>query len=151
MSDWIREAILDRLHGKHIHLEPLAVVDGISETDALKTPYSGGRSSLELLFHIVFWLEFSLGLLDGKVMEYRKDVDWETNGVSWGNLKERFIKGLTRLEFIAENWELDTDLDISDELKTCVGAEVLGVIQHTSYHLGQIVFTRRALGLWTRK
>ena len=151
MSDWIREAILDRLHGKHIHVNPLVAVDGLSESDAIKQPFTDGRSPYELVFHIVFWLEYSLDLMNGTIVVYKQGMSWETGESSWAELVDRFSKSMSRLEFIAENWDLDEEVRISDDLSTCVGAEILGSIQHTSYHLGQLVATRRAICLWSRK
>ena len=150
MSDWVREAILDRIKGTHMHVDPVVAVDGLSGDNALKLPFPNGRSLYELLFHIVFWLEYSLGLMSGEVYVFEKGMDWMTGKSNWDDLVNRFTKSISRLEFIAEDWDLDSKVRISDELDTCVGAEVLGVIQHTSYHLGQIVSTRRALGLWSR-
>ena len=151
MSDWVREAINDRLHGKHIHVDPMVAIEGLSEGDALKQPFPGGRSSLELLFHIVFWLEYSLDLMSGTVGDYEKGMDWDTGESSWVDLVDKFSKDMSRLESIATSWDLNEEVKISDDLITCVGAEVLGTIQHTSYHLGQIVSARRALGLWPRE
>jgi len=151
MSDWVRDAVLDRIQGTHIHVDPMVAVEEISKDDAIKHPFPDGRSLHELLFHIVFWLEYSIGLMSGVVEVFEKDMDWEAGESNWDDLVDRFSKGMSRLEFIAESWDLDSEVKISDELGTCVGAEVLGVIQHTSYHLGQIVSARRALGLWSRK
>ena len=141
---------MDRIHGVHIHVDPMVAVDGLSETDASKPPFPDGRSLHELLFHIVFWLEYSLSLLSGEVGDFEKGMDWMAGGSNWGDLVDRFTKGIYRLENIAENWDLKSEVMISDELSTCVGAEVLRVVQHTSYHLGQILSARRALGLWSK-
>jgi uncharacterized damage-inducible protein DinB len=150
MAEWIREALIDRLHGLHIHVDPMVAVDDLRDSDAEKHPFEGGRSPLDLLFHMVYWMEFSLDLIGGEQPEYAKDADWDTGEEDWNSLVERFRKGLSNLEFMAENWELDDIVKISDELVTSVGAELIGAIQHISYHLGQLVTARRALGLWRR-
>jgi len=51
---------------------------------------------------------------------------------------------------MAENWLLEDKVKVSDEIVTCVGAELMGAIQHTSYHIGQLVAARRELGAWSR-
>lgn len=132
-------------------MDPLIAVDEVNNANAKMKPFDGGRSLRELLFHVVFWQDYSLALLGGGVGDFVKGVDWDVGDQSWSDLVERFRNGLSRLEFIAENWELDDEINISDDLKTCVGAEILGTIQHTSYHLGQIVVARRALELWGRE
>jgi hypothetical protein len=151
MVKWLREAIIHRLHGVNIHVNPSSAVDGITSEDSIRVPFPGGRSPRELLFHIVFWQEYSLILLNGGIGEFTRGMDWNTGNDSWETLIERFENGLSRLEFIAENWELDREVRITEDIVTCVGAEVLGTIQHTSYHLGQLVMSRRALGLWPRE
>lgn len=147
MCEWVRQSIIDRLNGRHIHLRPYAAVEGLSAAEAKKS-IKASRSVHELLYHIVYWLEYSLALLAGKVVEHVEDADWAFEESSWEDLLARFIMGKTRLEYIAENWDLDMEVRISDESATCVGAELLGVIQHNSYHLGQIISARRVLGLW---
>ncbi|MBD3172243.1 hypothetical protein GF326_07205 [Candidatus Bathyarchaeota archaeon] len=150
MCEWVRQSIIDRLNGRHIHLRPYAAFEGLSSAEAKKT-VKGTRSVLELLYHIVYWLEYSLALLRSKEVEHVEDADWDIEKSSWEDLLARFIMGKSRLEFIAENWDLDREVRISDGSVTCVGAELLGVIQHNSYHLGQIISTRRVLGLWPKK
>ena len=48
---------------------------------------------------------------------------------------KRFINGLSSHKFITENWKLDDETMISDDLDTSVGAEVFGIVQYKSYHL----------------
>lgn len=151
MNDWVLGAIVDRIHGTHIHVEPMIAIDGLESEDAAKAPFPDGRSPRELLYHIVFWQDFSLNLLNGEAGEFTKGADWAVGDTKWTSLIERFKDGLSRLEFITENWDLDDEVRSSDALTICVGAEVLGTIQHTSYHLGQLVSARRALGLWRRE
>ncbi|TRO50852.1 DinB family protein [Candidatus Bathyarchaeota archaeon] len=150
MSEWIRSALIDRLHGAHIHVDPMVAVDGLSEEDAVRHPFEGGRSPMELVYHMIYWMEFSMDLIGGEPPEYIEGSDWENGEENWGSLVERFRKDLSNMEFMAENWELKDTVKISDELATFVGAEIIGAIQHTSYHLGQLVAARRAIGAWPR-
>ena len=66
-------------------------------------------------------------------------------------LIERLGAGLSGLLFIAESWELEDEVKITEELSTTVGAELFGIAQHTSYHIGQLVTTRKTLGKWSRE
>ena len=151
MNGWIREVIFERLHGKHIHIEPIIAVEDLSDIDAKRSISLYGKSIYELLFHIVFWLEYSVDLINGEDKDFKKGMDWETDQISWYFLLEKFTKGISNLELIVKNWDLDAKLRINEELETYVAAEVLGIIQHTSYHLGQIVYARRVLGLWPQR
>ena len=150
MSSWIREAIIDRIHGTNIHIDPIVALDGLDSDNATNIPFTGGKSPIELLFHVVFWLDFSLSLMCGEKKKYAEGIDWDLKNTNWNELVNRFCISLSRLEFIAENWDLDDVVWINDELSTYIGAEILGAIQHTSYHIGQIVMARRALNLWPR-
>jgi hypothetical protein len=150
MSEWIRYALINRLHGAHIHVDPMVAVDGLSEQDAVRRPFEGSHSPFELLFHMIYWMEFSMDLIGGENPEYIKNTDWYIDGETWVSLVERFGKDLSNMEFMAEYLGLEDKVRISDEVVTCVGAELLGAIQHTSYHLGQLVAARRELGAWSR-
>lgn len=146
--DWFRRALLNRLHGKHIHIEPIEALKKINCTDSVKIPFRGGRSVGELLFHINWWQDFSLGLINGIISEYIDGVDWSTGNVDWSELVERFTLGFNELKEIVENRVLDDIVEVSDGIVTTVGAEVLGISQHTSYHLGQVVYVCHALDIW---
>lgn len=147
---WVRAALVNRIHGVHIHVDPMVALDGMKADDAVML-LEGSRSLLELLFHIVYWMEFSLELMKGKIGEHSGDSDWDIGGESWDTLVERARSGFSMLEFMAENWELDRTVRVGDGIKTTVGAELMGVVQHTSYHIGQFVAARKALGLWDKE
>ena len=106
MNGWIREMILERLHGKHIHIEPIIAVEDLSDTDAMRSISLNDKSIYELLFHIVFWLEYSVDLINGEVKDFKKGMDWETDQISWYTLIEKFTKGISNLESIVKNWDL---------------------------------------------
>jgi hypothetical protein len=89
-------------------------------------------------------------MLKGTVGEVKKGTDWEVGERTWEGLVERLNTGLSGLLDIPKNGDLDNEIKITEEHSTCVGAELIGIAQHTSYHLGQLVTTRRALGKWSR-
>jgi hypothetical protein len=151
MTEWIRETIIDHLHGKHLHVDPLIAVEGLSENEAMKKVSLNGFSIFELLFHIVFWLDYSLNLINGEINDFEKGIDWDIRGSSWDRLLEKYAKSLFQLESITKVFDLNSTLRINENLETSVGAEVLGTIQHMSYHLGQIVYVRRVLDLWPQR
>ena len=64
-----------------------------------------------------------------------------------------------RFPSAAQGWDLmgaplalpaDKEIKITEKVSTSVGPALLGISQHTSYHLGQLVTTRKALGKWSR-
>lgn len=147
---WVRKAIIDRLKAHHMHVHPSIALEGLSEEESSREPYEGSRSPKELLFHIVFWQNYTWDLLKGTARKFERDTDWNVGSRTWGELVEQFDKGLSGLLFIAENWDLNKEIKINEKVSISVGAELLGIAQHNSYHIGQIVTIRRALGRWIR-
>lgn len=150
MREWIRKASMDRLNAVHMHVDPRVAVDGLTEEEAQMVPYEGGRSPKELLHHIIFWQDYVLDMLKGTAPEFKKGSDWEVGSNTWVNLVERFEAGLSGFLSIAKNRDLEEEIKVSETYSTNVGAELLGISQHSSYHLGQLVTTRKALGKWSR-
>ena len=82
--------------------------------------------------------------------EVKKGSDWDVGSATWDGLVERFNTDLDGLLAIAANWDMDKEIKITEKVSTSVGPALLGISQHTSYHLGQLVTTRKALGKWSR-
>jgi hypothetical protein len=148
MAEWVRKTAIDRLNSLHMHVDPRVAVKEMTEEESREVPYEGGRSPKELLYHIVFWQDYVWDMIRGTTPAFKKGSDWKVGSETWEWLVERLEAGLSGLLFIAENWELDEEVKINDEHSTTVGAELIGIAQHTSYHVGQLVTTRRALGKW---
>ncbi len=150
MREWVRKAVMDRLNAVHMHVDAKTVIDGLTEEEAQKVPYEGGRSPKEFLHHIVFWQDYVWEVLKGNVPESGEGMDWDVGSKTYESLIERFNEGLSGLLSIAENADLDGKIKVTEKYTARVGAELLGISQHTSYHLGQLVTTRKALGKWSK-
>jgi uncharacterized damage-inducible protein DinB len=149
----IREMLLSGLHGKHAHIEPKKALIGLSHEDAMIRPSKGAFSSWELLFHIVFWQDYSLNLMKGNPIKFHTGIDWPSSHVSlnWSELVERFVNGLQEIEKIINTWDLNKQIQYKEEdpnAVTTIARELMVVIQHNSYHIGQIIATRRIQGTW---
>ena len=73
-----------------------------------------------------------------------KDMEDDANFVG---LTEKFIDGLKTAEELMDSIDLFKKITLWEEL---TGFEaLLGLLQHNSYHLGQIITTRKNLGFWT--
>ena len=150
MSEWVRKAVIDRLNAVHMHVDAKVAIEGLSDEEAKMGPYEGGRSPKEFLYHIVFWQDFEYDMLRGTVHEVKKGSDWDVGSETWDGLVERFNIGLEGLLSIATNWDMDKEIKITETVSTRVGPALLGISQHTSYPLGQLVTTRKALGKWSK-
>jgi hypothetical protein len=148
MSEWVRKTIMDRLNAVHMHVNPRVAVEGLTDEEARMVPYEGGRSPKELLYHIVFWQDYVWDVLKGKLPESKEGADWDVGSETWDSLVERLNVGLSGLMSIAEKGDLDGEIKVTEKYTARIGAELLGISQHSSYHLGQLVTTRKALGKW---
>jgi len=146
------------INGFLTHLEPMKAVEGLTPTTARKKPSNKYHSCWELLHHTVVWQDILLKNIDGKF------IDWSTisNEDNWpsdeylskdDNFIELVKKFKKNLEVAATKLE---KIDIMKGIK--IGPEhtpdvtyfrlFLVFLQHTSYHLGQMVTTRKLLGDW---
>jgi len=141
------ERLVKLLHGIHIHVDPLKALEGLPEDQATAEPWPEARSPYQLLTHMVYWQDYSLALIEGTPHQHEEGRDWEPTGETWRELTNRFKAGLESLERHASG-KPDRRLEVAEGLSTTVAAEIMGVAQHNSYHLGQLVQARKALGSW---
>ncbi len=158
MREQLIKDLSSGINGFLTHLEPKKAVEGLTPTIARKKPSNKYHSCWELLHHTVFWQDILLKNLDGKVL------DWSTisNEENWPsdeylNKDDNFIELIKKLN---KNLEIGAkkleEIDLMKGIK--IGPEhtpdvtyfrlFLVFLQHTSYHLGQIVTTRKLLGDW---
>ena len=145
------------LTGDLTHLKPMKAVEGLTPTTARKKPSNKYHSCWDLLHHTVIWQDILLRSLDGEYIDWTKlNVEnWPSNE----SLSEddNFIELVKKLN---KNLEIATSkLEKIDLMKVIKIGPVhtpdvtyfrlfLVFLQHTSYHLGQMVTTRKLLGDW---
>ncbi|MFX1344422.1 MAG: DinB family protein [Promethearchaeota archaeon] len=158
MSDQLIKDLSSGINGFLTHLEPMKAVEGLAPLNARKKPLNKYHSCWELLHHTVYWQDILLKHLDGKTIDWSKlnpEDNWPTN--EYLSRDENFIELVKRFK---KNLELAaTKLEKVDLMKGVkIGSEhtpdvtyfrlFLVFLQHTSYHLGQMVTTRKLLGEW---
>ena len=145
-------ALKNSLHGKYIHIDPLKALQNLTPDMAVKKPEKSGHSCWDILHHIVFWQDLMLEAIRGS-----EKVNWPENNEpswpsnienddDWDELLERFRVGLE------ESYKMTENIDSLDELpgwpKVPIFRALMVLGQHNAYHIGEIVATRQALGLW---
>jgi len=153
MNEIIAEIIRRSLHGKDAHIDPLKALKGLTAEMARKRPSPSSHSCWELLHHIVMWQSVCIDAIKGK------EVDWEaaqrkewpsqermTDAAQWDNLVAKFERGLEEASQLVERVDLAKPIPAWGDAPTFQVLMVL--VQHNSYHIGQIVATRIALGYW---
>jgi len=146
-------ALKNSIKGQHIHVDPMESLKNLTPEMAAKLPEHSEHSCWHILYHIVFWQDLMLEALRGKT-----DVEWPknnepswlkelpTDGKKWDELVERFKLGLEEGYKMTENIESLEDLPAWPKVPAFRGLMVFG--QHNTYHIGEIVATRQALGYW---
>ncbi|MFW9875457.1 MAG: DinB family protein [Candidatus Thorarchaeota archaeon] len=147
------------LIGELTHLHPKRAVEGLTPAIARKKPTNLDHSCWDLLHHTVFWQDILLKNLEGEFMNWYPphEKNWPSkeylsNDDNFSGLIDKFNMNL---EIAVKKLE---NIDLVDRIK--IGAPLspdatyfrilLVFLQHTSYHLGQLVTTRKLLGDWKR-
>jgi uncharacterized damage-inducible protein DinB len=150
----IVKMILKGLEGKNTHLPPSKALEGLTPKIARKTPINDDHSSWELLHHIVVWQEGIIEAINGKKVDWQaisKNNNWPTeeyvsDDVNFLNLVDKFTKGLLQAKELAKTVDLTKSMPAWGDAPVLQAFFVL--LQHNSYHLGQIVVVRKQLGNW---
>lgn len=127
----------------------MAILEGVTATQAAARPLNGGHSIWELVLHIAAWEQAGVRRLGGDRAALSDTEDWptvsDTSEPAWEQTKETLRAG--HGEFEAAISKLDDsrlDQPIVEGLAT-VYVTLHGIIQHTLYHAGQIAILKKAL------
>ena len=158
MKEQLMKDLSSGLTGNLTHLKPMKEVEGLTPDTARKKPSNKYHSCWELLHHTVYWQEILLKNLDGKIIDWSKisnEDNWPSD--EYLNKDNNFIELVKKLN---KNLEIAaTKLEKIDLMNGIKIGPVhtpdvtyfrlfLVFLQHTSYHLGQMVTTRKLLGDW---
>jgi uncharacterized damage-inducible protein DinB len=153
MFEIMETAFKRSLRGKHVHMDPLKALDGLTPESARMIPPKGIHSCWHILHHIVYWQELMLAAIKQEKVSWPKNNDesWPTKDTleeseNWGKLVERFEKGLIEADKLTETVESTEDLPAWPKVPPF--SAFLVFTQHNSFHIGEIVATRQALGIW---
>jgi hypothetical protein len=141
------------LIAKAAYAEPKNIIAGIPFELATVRPHGLPHSLYEELWHIDYWLSFSLALLRGEnpVLPAHSLEGFPTdNGVlsetSWQVLLHHIWVGLDAAVALAQD---ETDLLRSFRPDRTVRDELTVIATHNAYHFGRMVTLRQILGIWS--
>ena len=156
-----QRALTELLRGKGAHADPLACVEDVSAELAARFVAGFPHSIGQLLFHINYWMSYELRRIRGERPVYPEHssesfppADTPRDTQEWDRLKRDFSWLRAELAQLAgsSQTELDRQIESSREGdKTVAGtleAVLWQMVAHNSYHVGQIVVLRQALGAW---
>ena len=157
MENQLLKDLSSGLIGALTHLHPKKAVEGLTPVIARKKPKNLDHSCWDLLHHTVFWQDILLKNLEGETMNWfpSDDENWPSEenlskDENFSGLIEKFYKNLEIAALKLENINLMDRITIGSPLPPEVTyfRILLVFLQHTSYHLGQLVTTRKLLGDW---
>lgn len=141
------------LIAKAAYAEPQNIISGIPLELAIVRPHGLPHSLYEELWHIDYWLGFSLAHLRGEnpVLSAHSSEGFPTdNGVlsetSWQELLYHVRAGLDAAVALAQD---ETELLRAFRPNRSVRDELTVIATHNAYHFGRMVALRQILGIWS--
>jgi uncharacterized damage-inducible protein DinB len=152
--------IVELLNGKHAHADSRVCVDVPSDI-ARQMPAGFAHSIRQLVCHMNYWMEYELKRIAGRPDPYPEHAEqswplasetfdanqWQQEVVRFGELLDE----LTRYaEVSAEQRARPIQSNHESEAQHASSLEAVlwQTLVHNSYHLGQVVMVRQALGAW---
>ena len=152
-----RNLLASVLAGESVHLEPVRILDGLTDAQAHTKPHGLPYSIADIVAHICFWQEwFNACLVSGFTGIPTHSVDgWPAAPAGgWDMLRERFVRSIDEAKRITTDAKsltdplLPSEANVASLARESRGSALLRGALHTSHHLGQIITMRRLMGLW---
>lgn len=157
MSDTV---LSELIYGRGAHTDALAIVEGVSAEHAGALPAGAPNSIFQLVAHVNYWVDYELRRMAGQDPAYPEHAaeSWPASPVprpgEWEATVARCRQLLDAMAALSRDPQaLDRSVDVvSTEHYANQGSTVREVLHqtvvHNSYHLGQVAFVRRMLGIW---
>lgn len=126
------------------------VLEGFTPEQAAARPIEGAHSVWELVLHVTTWAEISRARIMGqRLADPSPDEDWPPTGppgaAEWQRALERLSESHRALSADVRTLS-DDALDAKvGELEYSVDVLLHGVVEHGTYHGGQIALLRKAI------
>ena len=125
------------------------VLDGVTAETASAHPLAGGHSIWELVLHVTMWADVARARLrDERISDPPPAEDWppvgDTTAAAWTSAVERMRESYRAL---ADDVKQLDDARLSEKitgLEYTVSNLLHGVIEHGTYHGGQIAVLKKA-------
>ncbi len=153
MIERLEKSIKNGLRGKFTHVDPLKAIDGLTAETARLIPENAEHSCWQYLYHIVYWQDLMLSALRKESVDWPKNNEqsWPNdselkNDDNWNILVKKFKDGLADADNMTKTIESTDDLPAWPKVPPFAAYLVLN--QHNAFHIGELVATRQALGIW---
>ena len=153
--------LVELLYGKGAHVNPLACVEDLTAEWAGRYAENLPHSVWQIVWHVNFWTDYELQRMRGEKPHYPDHAaeSWPKDSTpiseaEWKKDCARFADLIGMLAAMAEGDSNELNREVppmhaNQETRTStVLATLWQTLAHNSYHVGQIVLVRRALGVW---
>ena len=126
------------------------VLEGFTHDQAAARPIAGAHSVWELVLHVTAWAEISRARIKGqRLADPSAEEDWPPAGpadsAEWRRALERLSESHRALSADVRGLS-DVALDAKvGELEYTVDVLLHGIVEHGTYHGGQIALLRKAI------
>jgi uncharacterized damage-inducible protein DinB len=121
------------------------VLDGVDAVRARAHPIAGAHSIWEIVLHITAWADIARQRIHGEALgDPTPEQDWPPIGGDWAQDLDRLKESHRRL---AADVRLLDDAALDARVKNLdypVGVLLDGVVEHGTYHGGQIALLKKA-------
>jgi uncharacterized damage-inducible protein DinB len=151
---------VELIDGRGAHADPLACIDDLSAEQAARKPAGFEHSIFEILAHLNYWMDYDLKRMNGTPAPYpahaaegwpscdeAEESDWRREVARFQELTGE-LASMCRRDEAAWLTEAPAMCEGHKRNASAIGAMIFQAITHNSYHMGQIVDIRRALGAW---
>jgi uncharacterized damage-inducible protein DinB len=132
--------------------KPENVIQQIPFDKVTLRPDHVSHSLYEELWHIDYWMRFSLALIRGEnpvLPEHSTESFPPDNAAlseaAWQTLVRQVLEGLNTLVVLGQN---ETELARMFDAENTVHDELIIIAAHNAYHFGRMVMLRQLLGIW---
>ena len=155
-----QKVLRELVHGKGAHADALACVEGIPPDIAGRRVAGFPPSIFGLVWHAAYWMEYEVARMNGVAPPYPEhaEASWPKDPAprdarEWEETEQRFRAGIAALDTLAALPEAEARRHVALTSKTTnqgdTVRDIVGqTLVHNSYHLGQVVLLRQALGAW---
>jgi len=149
--------LTDLIRGRGAHADPLGAVADLTAEEAGRLAPGLPHSVWQLVRHLSYWMDVELRAIEGAEQTVeRSDSDWPADPapadeVGWRHDLVFFRLQLDQLATLAEARASTLARIVHHPEEThpdTVEGVLWQLVAHNSYHTGQIVDVRRAIGLW---
>jgi uncharacterized damage-inducible protein DinB len=150
-----RATLKTQVYGTESHVHLLHALEGVTVEQAGTVLEGAQHSIYQLVMHMAYWQEIGLARARGMHAPSPEHAaeGWTAQAApqseaEWSEAVEELAAGLWELDAMLESEDVDLDRVVEPDRKRTARDNVLMVLCHNSYHLGEIVMLRRQLGAW---